>query len=174
MSNERWISEGLRVLADEGISGVRIDRIAARVGLSKGSFFHHFANATAYRTALLDAWRTRTLEQMGDAPALSELAEFANRREALIDVDLERSIRAWASHDESAAAALEQVDRARLAALQHAWAGRIADPDRARVAALLPHLVVIGATVAYPATTADDLAAVFRLLADLIPAVPES
>jgi hypothetical protein len=50
----------------------------------------------------------------------------------------------------------------------------VADPDRARAAALLPHLVVIGATVAYPATTADDLAAVFRLLADLIPAVPES
>lgn len=174
MSRERWIDEGLRVLADEGISGVRIDRIAPRVGLSKGSFFHHFANATAYRAALLDGWRTRTLDQLGEAPAMSDLADLATRVDDVLDVGLERSIRAWASHDETAAAALEQVDSARLAALQQAWAGRIADPGRARTAALLPHLVVIGATVAYPATSADDLAAVFRLLADLIPAVRTS
>lgn len=174
MSRERWIDEGLRVLAEEGPSGVRIDRIAARVGLSKGSFFHHFANATAYHAALLDAWRTRTLDRIGDAPAISDLAALASRVDEVLDVPLERSIRAWASHDEAAAMALEHVDRARLAALQHAWAGRVADPDRARIAALLPHLVVIGATVAYPATTAEDLAAVFRLLADLIPAVPTS
>ena len=174
MSSERWIGEGLRVLAQEGISGVRIDRIAARVGLSKGSFFHHFANATAYRDALLDSWRTRTLDQIGDAPATLDLAELTTRLEALIDVDLERSIRAWAAHDESAAAALEAVDGARLAMLQKVWAGRVTDPERARAAALVPHLIVIGATVAYPATTADDLAAVFRLLAELIPAVPAS
>ncbi|WP_203579387.1 TetR/AcrR family transcriptional regulator [Microbacterium hibisci] len=170
MSRQRWIDEGLRVLADEGIAGVRIDRIAVRVGLSKGSFFHHFANVASYRSALLDRWRADASEQLTNAPEVSELADLVTAGD-VVDVWLERAIRAWAQHDRTAAAALEEVDGERLAALRRAWESRLSDPKRARAAALLPHLVVIGATVAHPATSQDDLAAVFRLLAELIPAV---
>ncbi|WP_162564220.1 MULTISPECIES: TetR family transcriptional regulator [Microbacterium] len=171
MSRQRWIDEGLAVLAEEGVSAVRIDRIAPRVGLSKGSFFHHFANAAAYRSALLDEWRARAVEQLAQAPEVSELAALVAAGDDVVDVRLERAIRAWAQHDPTAAAALEQVDGERLSALRRAWAARVTDPERARAAALLPHLVVIGATVARPATSQEDLAAVFQLLAELIPAV---
>ncbi len=58
MTRDRWIDEGLLVLAEEGAPGVRIDRIAARLGLSKGSFFHHFDGIAAYRRALLDRWES--------------------------------------------------------------------------------------------------------------------
>ena len=33
---------GLTLLAEEGLSGIKVDRLCARMGVTKGSFFHHF------------------------------------------------------------------------------------------------------------------------------------
>lgn len=170
MSKQRWIDEGMKVLAEEGIAAVRIDRIAAGVGLSKGSFFHHFANAAAYRSAILEEWKTRASGQLRDAPSANDLVELAGRIDHLLDIRLDAAVRAWASHDAEAAAAVQDVDRVRLRALEGAWRGIVADPQRARTAALLPHLLVIGATIARPTIDEHELREVFRLLAELMPA----
>lgn len=64
-ARERWLNEGLKVLAEEGAAGIRIDRIAARLHLSKGSFHHHFDGAEGYKKALLahfEQLSIRTLE----------------------------------------------------------------------------------------------------------------
>lgn len=170
MTKQRWVDEGLQVLADEGVAGVRIDRIASRVRLSKGSFFHHFANVAAFRSAILEEWRARAVAQLRDAPARLDLGALAGRIDDLLDVRLDGAVRAWASHDVEAAAVVQDVDRVRLGALEQAWRGLVADPERARTAALLPHLLVIGATVARPTVDDRELREVFRLLAELIPA----
>lgn len=170
VTKQRWIDEGKQVLAEEGVAGVRIDRIAARVGLSKGSFFHHFANAAAFRSAILEEWRAGAVAQLQDAPSGHDLGDLAGRIDDLLDVRLDGAVRAWASHDPDAAAAVQDVDRVRLQALEQAWHGLVADPRRARTAALLPHLLVIGATVARPTIDDHELRAVFQLLAELIPA----
>ncbi len=171
MTRERWITEGLTVLAADGVAGVRIDRIAARLGLTKGSFFHHFAGIGAYRRALLDAWESQALRELGDAPPQALLAELAAGVGDLVDLRLEVAVRAWAFQDPEAAAVLQRVDIARLAALQSVWSRIVDDPARARTAALLPHLLVIGASVALPPTSREDLESVFGLLAELIPSV---
>lgn len=174
MSKQRWIDEGMKVLAEDGIAAVRIDRIAAGVGLSKGSFFHHFANAAVFRSAILEEWKTRATDQLRDVPSAEDLVELAGRVDDLLDVRLDAAVRAWASHDSQAAAAVQDVDGVRLRALEGAWRGIVADPERARTAALLPHLVVIGATVARPTIDEHRLREVFRLLAELIPAAAAS
>jgi len=171
MSRDRWLDEGLRALADEGVPGVRIDRIAARLGLSKGSFFHHFESVGAYRAALLRHWESQALQDLGDSPPPAVLEDLAARVGTLVDLRLENAVRAWAFQDPEAAASQERVDLARLAALERIWSRTIDDPERARAAALLPHLLVIGAGVALPPTGREDLERVFGLLAELIPSV---
>ena len=161
----------MRVLAEEGVPGVRIDRIATRLGLSKGSFFHHFDGVAAYRSALLERWEGQALHDLADAPPQAILEDLAARVGTLVDLRLEVAVRAWAFQDPEAAAAQERVDLARLAMLESIWSRIIDDPARARTAALLPHLLVIGATVALPATSREDLESVFGLLAELIPSV---
>ena len=89
-----------------------------------------------------------------------------------MDLRLEVAIRAWAFQDPDAAAAQERVDLARLAALESVWSQLVDDPARAHAAALLPHLLMIGASVALPATSRADLESVFGLLSELIPSVP--
>lgn len=170
-SRERWIDEGMRVLAEEGVSGVRIDRVAKRLGLTKGSFFHHFDGVAAYRTALLQRWEGQTLDDRGDAPPQAILEDLAARVGTLLDLRLEAAVRAWAFQDPEAAAAQQRVDQARLAALETIWSRIIDDPVRARAAAMLPHLLAIGAAVALPSTSQEDLESAFGLLAELIPSV---
>ncbi len=60
-SKQAWLDEVLRTLADEGAPALRIDRLAGGLGLSKGSFYHHFDGMAGYKDALLTLrhWRHR-------------------------------------------------------------------------------------------------------------------
>jgi AcrR family transcriptional regulator len=178
-SKDDWITAGLGVLAEAGLPAVRIDRIAARLGVSKGSFHHHFEGAAAYRRALLERYEARAIEAMRQATAqpgggLARLEALAGAFEELYDARIETALRAWALHDDDANRVVAGIDRARLEALQEIWAAIVPDPETARTAALVPHLIVIGAGVAPETAGAEDLAAVLRLLVRIAPAVSES
>lgn len=175
VTRDRWLSEGVEVLREEGPAGLRIDRLARRLGLTKGSFHHHFAGAPDYRRALLahccvqadaaiaDARRRLAGLSGADlAPSLPALAD------ALHDRPLDVALRGWAVEDADARSAVAAIDGARLAFLEELWTGALGDPAAARIAALVPHLVTVGASVS-PAVRDDELDGVFRLLARLGP-----
>ena len=164
MSTSRidWLDEGLAVLAVEGPPGVRIDRIAARLGLSKGSFHHHFAGADAYKRELLERYadtatsslETSISDAAGSAPAevLLALTATVDQPAAASVAALDRAVRAWAFSDADARAAVARVDAARLGALEGIWRRLVDDPARARTAALLPYLVAVGSSALEPPT----------------------
>ncbi|WP_127794935.1 TetR/AcrR family transcriptional regulator [Agromyces sp. LHK192] len=175
-TRDAWIEEGLRILAEQGAPGVRTDRIAARLGLTKGSFHHHFAGAPDFRRAVLGAFEERSAAALAgvvaeatDRSPADALALLGERATDLLDQPLETAVRAWAFQDDDARAAMARVDRARYEALEAMWTGLVDDPADARTAALLPHLVVIGATMALPAIDRADLSRLFDLLVRLVP-----
>ena len=178
-ARDRWLDEGLKVLAEQGAPGIRIDPIADRLGLSKGSFHHHFAGAADYRGAILDRYESGAYRALaGLLPAdgqdpVAALAGLRGRVSELFDPRLEVAVRAWAFQDAAARAVQERVDTARLAAIERLWIAILNDPVRARTAALLPHLLAIGASVALPPLGKGELDAVFGMLVDLIPAVSD-
>jgi len=59
LSRERWIAEGLVVLASEGAEALVGERMAKRLGVSRGSFYWHFTNAEDFQGAVLGAWEER-------------------------------------------------------------------------------------------------------------------
>lgn len=173
------MSEGLAVLADRGAKGVRVDRIAARLGLTKGSFHHHFDGVDAYHQALLDRYEADSMDAIGTAMAsVSALppkqALMALPSQVSFDTRLDAAIRGWAVEQPAAQAVQARVDAARLDALIGLWQRILPDPAQARVAALVPHLLMIGASVALPTPTEEELREVFSLLATLVPAVGET
>jgi AcrR family transcriptional regulator len=177
-TRDRWLSEGLAVLAADGAAGVRADRIAARLGLTKGSFHHHFAGIEDYRHALLDrhehdqlAVLDRITAELEQVSADTALARLPKRLTDLFEADLERAVRSWAVADPAARAVQERLDSARLAFLRDLWTRMLGGGRRAHVAALVPHLIAIGASMAQPRLAAKDLRAVFDLLAALAPGV---
>lgn len=173
---DEWIRSGLDLLREEGIDAVRIDRLAGRVNRTKGSFHHHFAGANAYHQALLDRFEADALHQMH---ALVEETTGLPTAEALarIAVDfqydpaLEAAVRGWAGTNTAARDSIARVDAARQDALTAIWRAELDNPEAARIAALIPHLVIIGASVAQPTPSQPDMKLVFSLLSSLVPHV---
>lgn len=173
---DRWLDEGMGVLAEQGARGVRVDRIAARLGLTKGSFHHHFDGIDDYHRSLWARYETDSMDAIRSA--LTAVAGLPPERALMelpahvgFDARIEAAIRGWAFEKEEASAVQARVDAARLDALIGLWQQILPGSDRARVAALVPHLLMIGASVALPRPTETDMQEVFSLLAALVPSV---
>src|SRR3546814_11554163 len=51
-----WLEAALQKLADGGIDQVRIEPLAAQLGITKGAFYKRYANRDELLAALLDYW----------------------------------------------------------------------------------------------------------------------
>ena len=54
-----WIDAAMAVLAEDGVAAVAVEPLAARLGATKGSFYHHFPNRDALIAAALERWERR-------------------------------------------------------------------------------------------------------------------
>ncbi len=117
---ERWLAEGLEALRASGTEALRIDGLAERLEVTKGSFYAHFDSKAAYLDALSEHWREQTmpievdlfLETPGTlAEKLLTLARYVDRSER---VRYDMAIRELGKINECAAEAIESVSRARL------------------------------------------------------------
>jgi AcrR family transcriptional regulator len=116
-----WIGEGLRVLGVGGPDAIRIETVAATLGVTKGGFYGHFDNRRAFLDELLDTWERivtdMVIEQVeaerGDArEKLRRLFGIAVSIDEMVMVEL--AIREWARRDESVAARLRRIDNRRM------------------------------------------------------------
>jgi AcrR family transcriptional regulator len=174
-----WLQTGLEALADDGPNGVRIDRLCLRLGVSKGSFHHHFAGASDFKQSLLTAYENLVVEALdqainqiaADTPTavLAGLTASITGNQSFYRPELEVAMRAWAFSDPEVRTVQERVDRRRLELLQGIWSRVLHDPADARTAALLPYLVGIGGSLVQPPTPRDELQRVYELLLRLVP-----
>jgi AcrR family transcriptional regulator len=102
-----WLKTGLELLAESGPEAIRIDRLCSRMGLTKGSFYHHFDGVGEYTDELTGHWVkeyvSTTLEK-GDRL-------FPESKKGL---KLERAFRAWAEFSQECRRHIDQADRLRL------------------------------------------------------------
>ncbi|MGB8406086.1 MAG: TetR/AcrR family transcriptional regulator [Mycobacterium sp.] len=122
-----WFSAGYAILAEEGIKSLKIDRLCARLGVTKGSFYWHFENMPSYRTALVGAWGELRDQDRVSFDALSEITP-RERLSAMMNSlmsprhwTLERAMREWARSDGDVAASVRDADRRLLRAVRQAY-----------------------------------------------------
>jgi AcrR family transcriptional regulator len=115
-----WVNAGLKALAKSGFSALKADTLANSLGVSRGSFYWHFADVSAFHAAILGRWREVALENI-----IAEIEGAADDRlEALTcrafagGSGIERAVRAWATADARAGAAVEAVDVERIGYLR--------------------------------------------------------
>ncbi len=120
LSRESWLLRALDVLKREGIAGVRVERLARELGVTKGSFYHHFGDRPELMGEMLRYWAEeltrRAIEIIDDAGGDASNKLLALMR-LITDEDMgrfETSIRAWASFDPIAAQEVTQVDHMRF------------------------------------------------------------
>jgi AcrR family transcriptional regulator len=124
-SAEVWLQGAQELLADGGAEAVKIGLLAKRLGLSRTSFYWHFADREALMAALLQRWQERSTLALMDrvgTPAATITAAILNLFDAWIDPQafdsrLEFAIRNWALTDARVAFALATEDSRRIDAL---------------------------------------------------------
>jgi AcrR family transcriptional regulator len=149
LAPEAWQEAALAAIARDGLAAVRIDVLAAELGVTKGSFYWHFAD----RDALLDAALLRWVQTHGE-PAAAKLRATRDPRERLhrllrqaVGASLGVTVQArllGELGDARVRAALREVREARLALLHDTYAELGFDGPQAADRALATYAVYVG------------------------------
>ena len=146
LSAKDWLDQGLKTLTDSGFTALKAEPLAKAMGVSRGSFYWHFADIGAFHAAILAHWRDVAAEQVianleaasGTANPLPRLLRGAfGSRPAL-----ENAVRTWASVDPKARAAVRAIDRRRLSYVESLFRANGLPPARGPGAGANPLLGV--------------------------------
>jgi AcrR family transcriptional regulator len=169
----QWLNAGLEALRKGGVGAVRVERLAADVGVTKGSFYHHFRDRGALLEEVLEYWaREMTDAEFERIQTLR--GGLAARLVALAEDVLEKgmgrydpAVRAWAREDRKVAAAVAQVDRRRIKALAAFFEEGGFTAAGARVRARTFYTFLLGEPqVRAPAREAGELEKMVKILAE--------
>src|SRR3954471_6018624 len=141
---------GLEALRKGGVGGVRVERLAGDVGLTKGSFYWHFRDRRELLEALLDYWAREMTE--AEFERIREVKGGLARRLAVLAEDVlekgmgryDPAVRGWARTDRKVAAAVGQVHRRRVRALTRLFAEAGSAAAQARARARLFYTFLLG------------------------------
>jgi AcrR family transcriptional regulator len=146
LSAKDWLDQGLKTLAQRGFTALKADPLAKSMGVSRGSFYWHFADIGAFHAAILKHWREVAAEQViaglestEDDPLSLLLRGAFGSKQAL-----ERAVRSWATVDPKARAAVQAIDRRRVDYVAHMLRQAGVKPDFAAARAQILYWAFLG------------------------------
>jgi AcrR family transcriptional regulator len=165
-SRDTWIEAGQHVLREDGFAGLKLAKLTARLGVTTGSFYHHFADFGTYLDALADAYDTRAAFGViaDEHDPLQRIRVLRATAEQLDIPRLDAAMRVWAASSDRARAAVAQLDAGFLEFLDRAFRDLGFDADDARVRAYLAFSASV-AIVFSPWTQDGDLDRTLTVLA---------
>ena len=173
-SKQDWLEKGLQILAQEGLKGLTIDRMALELGVTKGSFYHHFTNVRDFEDQLLNFWADQYLNTAGSLP--EDRSELLPLLDSIMEqtftpiTEPEIAIRMWAHQDERARSRVEQVDAVRRGFVWEVFRAAVGDEGQAGVMADMLFTMTIGSLTSMPRVPAErvlDLYQEFKRLYQL-------
>lgn len=120
-----WLEAAYALLVEGGVEAVKVMPLAERLGLSRTSFYWHFADREALLAALVDRWKARntgTLVARCEAPAATITEAMLNLVDCWVDAQLfdsrlEFAMRTWGLTDPAVDRAMTEADATRIAAI---------------------------------------------------------
>jgi AcrR family transcriptional regulator len=124
LSERDYFEVGMDLLAEGGLASVTIANLCERLGVTKGSFYHHFVGGPDFQQRLLTYWaedRAAQLIEMVEAtPNPLDRITMMKHMGVELHHEAESAIRAWARSDPRAAETQRRVDAERERALTEA------------------------------------------------------
>lgn len=125
-SADLWLDAAYQLLIEGGVEAVKVMPLAERLGLSRTSFYWHFADREALLDGLIARWQSRNTANLvarTEQPAETITAAVLNLFDCwilqdLFDSRLEFAIRTWALTDPALAKTLAAADALRIAAIK--------------------------------------------------------
>ncbi|MEL6408009.1 MAG: TetR/AcrR family transcriptional regulator [Chloroflexota bacterium] len=175
LTREDWLDRGLHMIAEQGVEAVTIATLCRDLGVTKGSFYHHFKNQKVFLDSVLAHWEAEYTSRFIDESNTGEgVYERLQKLNALVIESFgqyEVHIRAWAQADPMAQAYQARVDARRIAYLQDLYRELLGDDAQARAMAHLVYTTLIGSTSVIPPLTTADFAQMTALFEPLVNAL---
>ncbi|MBL0421870.1 TetR/AcrR family transcriptional regulator [Ramlibacter sp. AW1] len=136
-----WIRAGMRILARSGVDAVLIPPLAKALGVTKGSFYWHFASRDELLLALIEEWKQHAtrrvieiVEHAGTSPQEKiRLIAFIGTNSPIDEFGgaIELAVRNWARSNPEVRRKVADVDRERVSYLAtlYATVGSTVDPE---------------------------------------------
>jgi AcrR family transcriptional regulator len=127
LGREDWLRAGRRALHHGGPDAVRVEPLAQQLGVTKGSFYWHFADRNALLDALITEWEeehelaAEHLSGIEGPDALRDLIEFIGPRIAASPhgtVPSDAAMFTWAAMDPAVARRVNAAEQSRIALIQ--------------------------------------------------------
>ena len=165
-SKQDWLNAGLKIFRESGISGLTIEMLNQELGVTKGSFYHHFSGIQDFKTSFLQFYEEAGTLNVIQATEQKRSAQDKLRRllAIIVSYPLEDEVvmRAWAQQDAEVGLVQARVDARRVdyvAALCSEISGNLA---QGRLMADIFYALLVGGPQIQPALSAERITAVFN------------
>lgn len=162
------LDAGLNLLETESIQRLTISALCKRLGVTKGSFYHHFKNREDYLDRMLEHWvQVWTVTRMKEFGTSGNALE---RYKRMVNVaihypmNVEISIRAWAQQDKLAMKYLQQVDSIRIEYLRSIFEELCGDKERAVLLSKIDYMLFVGSRMVSPPIMGEEGFEIVKML----------
>jgi AcrR family transcriptional regulator len=151
LTAQDWIDFALTRLRREGFAALKADVLARKLGVSRGSFYWHFADLRAFHARVIARWR-----EMATEAIIADVGRFASPEQRLGALlrrafghagVLEIRMRTWAENNAEAARALADIDRRRQLFIERLLREAGVAPQLAAMRAQLLYWTYLGAAL---------------------------
>ncbi|HFA49760.1 MAG TPA: TetR/AcrR family transcriptional regulator [Bacteroidetes bacterium] len=167
LTKKDWLEEGFKILGEFAQNKLKILYLCERLGVTRGSFYHHFSSIDNYIAELMQAWEEENTlgfikeASKGDSP--EEKMERLNLQVVQIKQALETSIRSWSFYHPVVREHLERVDKIRLSFLQGIFEEMGNDKKKSLNLAKLEYAILIGLQQLFPDISRKEMEKIYEV-----------
>ena len=161
LSKEDWLEKGFEILSEFNQDKLRIQYLCDRLGVTKGSFYHHFAGMQGFISELFLAWKQQNtlkfIELANRQGSPQEKLESLNEQVISVNQSVETAIRSWSFYHPIVQAAVKEVDSIRLEYLKQIYLSTGLGKNEAYQLAQLEYSTLVGLQFLFPQIQAEEL-----------------
>jgi AcrR family transcriptional regulator len=150
LTRESWVLAAFTMLCENGIDAVRVEPLAKKLKVTKGSFYWHFKNRTELHDALLEYWEKEMTQSILDAAnefhgsprqrLINSLREIIGKERTKYDP----FVRNWARNDPKVSKVVEYIDKIRLSFLHGLFLDIGFDTEEAEIRSRMMYYYICG------------------------------
>ncbi|GEM_PF-492488 len=156
LKEQDWVDAAIQILVRDNVRGIKIDTLCKSLGVTKGSFYWHFATRGELLLAMLSNWRRRmtidvirsiTRSGAEARQQLRSLLSLPRQPKSPAFAQIEFSIRDWGRRVEMPHQVVEEVDKIRLNYFENLFLEQGLPRHEARERAYVTYCLMMGDSI---------------------------